>query len=48
LAQRGRYFFFCSSVPNILTGCGTPIDWWADSQVTIADDTEPATAMAFP
>ena len=25
-AHRGRYFFFCSSVPNVLSGCGTPID----------------------
>jgi hypothetical protein len=29
-ASRGRYFSFCSGVPNILSGCGTPIDWWAE------------------
>ena len=26
LARRGRYFCFCSGVPNSLSGCGTPID----------------------
>ena len=30
-AQRGRYFFFCSGVPKSLSGCGTPIDWCAES-----------------
>jgi hypothetical protein len=30
-ASRGRYFFFCSGVPNSFSGCGTPIDWWAES-----------------
>ncbi len=25
-ATRGRYFAFCSSVPKISSGCGTPID----------------------
>ena len=25
-ARRGKYFFFCASLPNILSGCGTPID----------------------
>ena len=25
-AHRVRYFFFCSGVPKILSGCGTPID----------------------
>ena len=25
-ATRGRYFFFCSSVPKIRSGWGTPID----------------------
>ena len=34
-ARRGRYFFFCSGVPNILSGCGTPIDWCADSHATV-------------
>ena len=26
-AQRGRYFLLRSSLPNVLSGCGTPIDW---------------------
>jgi hypothetical protein len=25
-ATRGRYLFFCSSVPKSSNGCGTPID----------------------
>ncbi len=25
-ARRGKYFFFCASLPNILSGCGTPMD----------------------
>ena len=33
-ARRGRYFFFCSSVPNSFSGCGTPIDWCAESSAT--------------
>jgi hypothetical protein len=48
LAQRGRYFFFCSSVPNILTGCGTPMDWCAESHVTSAEEAVPAIAIALP
>src|SRR5437763_10642413 len=35
LARRGRYFFFCSGVPKSLSGCGTPIDWCAESQATL-------------
>ena len=34
LAQRGRKRCFCSGVPNILTGPGTPIDWCAESSAT--------------
>ena len=26
LARRGKYFFFCASLPNNFSGCGTPID----------------------
>ena len=33
-ASRGRKRCFCSGVPNILTGPGTPIDWCADSSAT--------------
>src|SRR2546421_476487 len=29
LASSGRYFFFCASEPNILSGWGTPSDWCA-------------------
>ncbi len=32
-ATCGRYLRFCSSVPNTFNGSGTPIDWWADSNV---------------
>ena len=32
-ASRGRYFLFCSGVPNSLSGVGTPIDWAAESRV---------------
>ena len=30
-ATRGRNFFFCSSVPKTISGCGTPMDWCAES-----------------
>jgi hypothetical protein len=30
LARRGKKRFFCSGVPNSLSGCGTPIDWLAE------------------
>ncbi len=35
-AHLGRNSRFCSSVPNCLSGCGTPIDWCADSSVASA------------
>ena len=47
-ASRGRYFCFCASVPNSLSGCGTPIDWCAESSVTRALDTEPHSDIARP
>ena len=31
LAMRGKNRFFWSSVPKRLSGCGTPIDWLAES-----------------
>ena len=34
-ASRGKYFFFCSSVPKSLSGCGTPIDWCAESHAEV-------------
>jgi len=30
-AHLGRYSCFCSGVPNIRTGSGTPIDWCDES-----------------
>ena len=36
-AQRGRYLRLSSSVPNVSSGAGTPIDWWAES----SDETLP-------
>ena len=47
-ASRGRKRFFCSSVPNSLRGCGTPIDWWAESSATTAPDLVPTIATARP
>jgi len=38
-ARRGKYRFFCSSVPKSFSGWGTPMDWWADSRAV----TEPST-----
>ncbi len=29
-ARRGKNFCFCSSVPAIFTGWGTPMLWWAE------------------
>ena len=46
-ARRGRYFFFCSGVPNILSGCGTPIDWCADSRTPSAAHGAPTIEMAW-
>jgi len=37
-AHRGRNARFCASVPNSRSGCGTPIDWWAESSVAIAGE----------
>ena len=38
---------FCSWVPNNFSGCGTPIDWWAESSTPIAGLAEPARASAL-
>jgi hypothetical protein len=46
-AQRGRNLCFCSSVPNSLMGCGTPIDWCADSSVATAGLADPASISAL-
>ncbi len=47
VAQRGRKVSFCSWVPNIFSGCGTPIDWWAESRAPMAGLTEPTRASAL-
>ena len=38
---------FCSSVPNILSGCGTPIDWCADSSAPSDGCTDPTSMSAL-
>jgi hypothetical protein len=45
-AHRGRKSCFCSSVPNRASGCGTPIDWCADSRAAIAGEADPAMMSA--
>ena len=47
-AQRGRNSCFCSSVPNIFTGSGTPIDWCADSRAPRLGCTDPTSIRAWP
>ena len=47
-AQRGRNPCFCSVVPNIFTGSGTPIDWCADSSAPMLGWTEPTSISARP
>jgi hypothetical protein len=46
-AQRGRYFFFSASEPNSLSGCGTPIDWWAESSADRLPSIEPSSCITF-
>ncbi|CAM5706613.1 hypothetical protein SGRIM128S_00652 [Streptomyces griseomycini] len=46
-AQRGRNVSFCSCVPKSFSGCGTPIDWWAESRAPIAGLAEPTRARAL-
>ncbi len=47
-AQRGRRkTSFCSWVPKSFSGCGTPIDWCADSRAPIAGFAEPTRASAL-
>ena len=47
-AHLGRYSCFCASVPNWAMGCGTPIDWCADSTAEIAGDIDPPIIRARP
>ena len=46
-AQRGRNASFCSCVPNSFSGCGTPIDWCAESSAPMAGLAEPTRASAL-
>ena len=46
-ASRGRYVFFCSGVPNSLSGCGTPIDCAADSRAVRLPSTLVTMPMAW-
>ena len=46
-ASRGKYFFFCTSEPNSLSGWGTPMDWWAESSAVREPSTEDTSSMAF-
>ena len=45
-ATFGSHWAFCSSVPNIRSGSGRPMDWWADSSVARAECHVPASASA--
>ena len=47
LASRGKNFFFCSSVPNSLSGCGKPMDWCADSSAVSEPSFDVTIAIAF-
>src|SRR5438445_3783683 len=47
LARRGKYFFFWASEPNILSGCGTPIDWCAESSAVTEPPTDDTSSIAF-
>jgi hypothetical protein len=47
LAQRGRYLCFSSSLPNSLSGCGTPIDWWAESSAERLPSQLPKSCITF-
>src|SRR2546430_2684840 len=46
-ARRGRYFFFCASVPNSLSGWGAPMDWWAESSAVSEPSIDDTSSIAF-
>ncbi len=46
-ATLGSHSRFCSSEPNMRSGSGRPIDWWADSSVEIAECQVPVSASAW-
>ncbi len=45
-AHRGKKLSFWSSLPNIRTGCGTPMDWCADSIAPMAGHADPTRVSA--
>jgi hypothetical protein len=45
-ATLGSHSRFCSSEPNIRSGSGRPIDWWAESSVESAECHVPVSASA--
>ena len=45
-ATRGRYFLFCSSVPNKISGCGTPMDWCAEISAVVLPHQLPSSIAA--
>ena len=47
LARRGKYFCFWASLPNILSGCGTPMDWCAESRAVSEPSTLETSSIAF-
>ncbi len=47
-AQRGRYSRFCASVPNTMSGAGTPIDWWAESSEATLPQWLPSSVITRP
>ena len=46
-AMRGKYFLFCSSVPNSARGCGTPIDCDAETSATSEPHFDVISSIAF-
>jgi hypothetical protein len=46
-AMRGKYFFFCSSVPKRLSGWGTPMDWLAESNAVSEPSLDVTISIAF-
>ena len=47
LASRGRYFFFCASVPKSLSGTGTPMDCAAERRAVMLPSLLVTRAMAL-
>ena len=45
-ARRGRKRRFCSSVPNIFKGLGTPMDWCAESHAVVEPHCEETRPIA--